>query len=266
MCVNKWLKEHYDEIAKSMNDPYLPNNSSLDNELLGNFGLKFLTIIDNNVYKVKPSENDYRRYFITDENLYKHLKYGYISTFKKLEEATNIEELNNYATNLNGFISNINDKVDEEIKNFAPKLKPAFDHNSGKCEYIISNIIHIIIIQIDSELHNIRASKFEKRLLDSKNSMLTIGDGIYTAIKVSEDFHELDNFIIHLNNIHKDFIEYGKELYEQNKKICDKYNNFIEDLKIIQNNYFKSGIPLHGICDICKKTKEAKSLMPHDCK
>lgn len=38
----------------------------------------------------------------------------------------------------------------------------------------------------------------------------------------------------------------------------------MEDLKEIQKDYYKSGIPLKGTCNVCKKTKEANNLMPHN--
>jgi len=84
----------------------------------------------------------------------------------------------------------------------------------------------------------------------------------WTAITVKADLPKLAEFINQLNNIYKDFIKLGSGLYEQKKKICDKWDSFMSDIKEIQNDYTESGIPLKGTCDVCKKTKEAKSLMP----
>lgn len=213
---NRWLKYHYDEIVKSMDNPYMLYNLPLYDKYyksLRNFKSGFLNIIDNNIYKFKVSD-DYKRYFITDENLYQHLKSGYKSTFSKLKEATNIEELNNYAANLNEFISNIKDKTEGEIKKFAPKIEPTNNYNPNKCGYILTNIISIILTQIYKKVNKNEAKppEFIKNKLN--NSMLEIKCNDCTAITVSTNLPELDNLIDHLNNIYKDFIECGNELYE----------------------------------------------------
>jgi len=257
---NKRLKYHYDEIVKEMNEPYLSYNPSLSYNPLGNFNLKFLTIVDNNTYEVKVSE-DYGRHFITDKNLYRHLEDGYSLTFNKLKDATNIDDIKNYVKNLNDFISDIKEKVEKKIKKFSPKIEYTNNYTPNKCGYILSNLISIIITQIDSESNNYDISKFIKNELN--NSMLKIECCGYTAITVSTNLSELDKFIEQLNNIYKDFIERGKELCKQNKKISNKWNNFMKDLKEIQNDYYKSGVPLKGTCDVCKKTKEANNLIHH---
>jgi len=132
---NKWLKNHYDEIVKEMDNPYLSINPYTSYNPLRNFNIKFLTMVDDNTYEVKVLD-DYGRHFITNKNLYQHLENGYNLTFNKLKDTTNIEEIKTYINNLNYFTSNIKEKVEKEIKKFYLKMGFITSYNPNICGYI----------------------------------------------------------------------------------------------------------------------------------
>lgn len=173
------------------------------------------------------------------------------------------EDLEEYAYEFNSLISDIIARIKDTLHEFVPDAKPTNNYDPTKHEFIMSNLFNSIMSQLTSAITNQTPSSFLEVSDDPKLPMLRIWDRVNgSAITVSKNFPKLVELKDRLDCIHKEYIDNGRNLYAKNMKIRDKWAIFTKALEEIQTNYKKSGIPLDGQYEICKKTKEAESLMP----
>lgn len=255
---NQWLKTHYDEIVKEMYNPskYMPN-------VIGENVLKYFQPIPGIMFtkgdnRFEFQVNDHGGHFIRSNNLYNHLKAAeYNEIFKKLEEAT--KNIHGYVCEVNHFFSKIKKSIQKVIQEFAPEAEPAENYNQNKQGYILSNIIMSIISQLTQN-----GGEFEVGAMEGEPShpMLTIKGPKGSAVTVPTNLPKLKEFVGKLNSIHNEFAWQADGIIKKKQEIGRKWDSFMESLKQVQEDYRKSGIPIEGKCEVCKKTKKAKSLMP----
>lgn len=260
-----WLKSHYLELAETMEDPFgevEATRGAIDAYSYFNPRKSVLICFTPNMASstVRIKENGKDRNYLKTEELRYHLFFGYRHLYEIIN--TTLNDTRKYSEISNSLIEKVQDTISVVFGKYVPGLEKLTNFKAGERGYLTVPMTNYILQRIQDILENRADMKFEPSNVTTTETAITYNTKPVALIPGL--FKESVELCKDLNGIAEIFLQEAKELKDTKDYVSRLWLAIDSEIELIKNALKKSGVPVKGHCDTCKRTNDAPELIPYN--
>lgn len=263
---NLWLKKHNTEVSGKLVNPlkddlvgglladdrfsyFTPKREVISYVYDNDGSMKSIKVEYNEVYDTEP---------YSEPNVRDHIVKGYGDLDDKLKSA--IKHTKALYPSLTEFNNNIHDAIINVINAKEPGLTPAVTYSETSDAYYPRMLVEAIYSQLKDKIDQRKVSLFTDTGERSTRRKIYSGG---TTVANFVNHPGASAFTDALNCVYVEFLDSAKNLVQEVGGLREEWRKVYEGFSEIGHGFQESGIPLKGDCNVCRKTKNARELVPY---